>query len=198
MKRLIYLNPPTKIQTGPPRAPRYYRKDKDKESDIPKIYKKEGYGWKGKHWWGPEGKVLKNPRVAGKPRYAGVTLNKIIRNKNHHEVTALMTGLYDFFSKPETITGRILEYPVYIQLLLYSKEEDMYHDVDNRLALYRKAFLDVAHKPRHGKLWIPSDTAEFYRGTLGEKFIPSDENKLVVEIVPVNKQTDKTTEISFL
>lgn len=188
-----YPDPPEKIFIGAPRQPRYYKKNRDGHL-IPKKYRKKGYGWKNGYWAGPEGRVLKNPRQAGTRPAVGVSLNQVLYSKSTFRTKALMDGLYEFFKSPKSIEGQVSSWPVRVNMLLLCRGKKLIHDLDNRMALYYKAWLDTAHKPRHGRVWINGDSTDFVRGRCVD-YLPEQEKDLLV--IKLRETETEETENDF-
>lgn len=133
--------------------------------------------------------VVKNIRVAGKPRFHSINGNECISGySTPFARNALFRGVKDYFTPFFEGKGyKILDYPIMVRFTIYdflkvtkNIEKVKTQDLDNLHLIYKKNILDILTLTGI----IVDDNLNFLR-KIEEEFIPiadSKDNKLVIEI----------------
>lgn len=132
-------------------------------------------------------KVIKNPKVAGKPKFKEIKGNDFYTGFVHHSIRSNIIHQIKDFLEPyfrKLFPFKDDEYPLYIEFI-YHDTRYQSQDLDNKRYAYEKCILDLLQI--EGKL--KNDNVD-YVTKLSSEFISceKDERKLVIKFWSLNKQ----------
>lgn len=132
-------------------------------------------------------KVIKNSKVAGKPKFKEIKGNDFYTGFGHHSIRSsiihqIKESLEPYFRK--LFPFKANDYPLYVEFIYYDVRFQS-QDLDNKRYAYEKCTLDMLQA--EGKL--TNDNVDFIT-KLSSEFVAckEDERKLVVKFWSLNKQ----------
>jgi hypothetical protein len=185
LSEIIIQDYPSKIKLAEARNPLYYYKGENKKK-IPKKYQTSSYGWlpnKTKtrlYWCNLETKepLLRNPKVAGEPRYFVINFQQLWNQGVHPNMRATISNmlkniLIPHFNKISVIT----QFPIKLEIFLFDYKMPV--DVSNKGVIYIKTIEDILQKPL---CIIPDDSSEYINDTGRCKWIKIDSGSPYMKI----------------
>lgn len=132
-------------------------------------------------------KVIKNPKVAGKPKFKEIKGNDFYTGFVHHSIRSnIIHQIKDFLESyfRKLFPFKDDEYPLYIEFV-YHDVRFQSQDLDNKRYAYEKCILDLLQTEDK----LKNDNVD-YVTKLSSEFIPckKDERKLVVKFWSLNEQ----------
>ena len=167
-----------KVKVADKRRPTYYT-ERDR---IPMKYRGEGFEFRDKKYKNGKQKllfntskkefVIKNAKVAGKPRYVQIRGNLLYAGMNEHLRMRMIMAIKDDFRRYIQSMIKIEQFPIQINAELHTKPEQCNWDIDN-LWVYVKVFQDLLIEYQI----IPDDSVRYITKPPSFEYFPVSELK---------------------
>ena len=172
MRKIIFPQFPTKVQTTKGRRKVYYKQGET----IPLKYRNQYYRFKDNRLWSSitEDYVVKNAKSVDKPRYQPLSYNKVGTRQKMTVLKLLKEYMIKYLPKKAFKTPVMIECDVYDMPLPLTKDLDNMH-------IYYKAFLDLLTEQK----LLKDDSKQFVTQAGGFTYYPVGtikERKLVFKL----------------